>query len=211
MQGVILVAAGAGERFGGPKVFAALEGRPLLEWAALPFYDFPDRVVVIREEDRALVTLKDWKIVPGGARRRDSVRAGLDALDPQTEIVLVHDAARPLVSQALVERVARAARAGGAAVPVVPVRDTIKRVEGDAIVQTLQRSELRVAQTPQGFRVELLRKAHAASDRDASDDALLVEDLGAPVAAVAGDPRNIKVTTPADLAVACALMEAPGR
>lgn len=211
MQGVILVAAGAGERFGGPKVFAALEGRPLLEWAALPFYDFPDRVVVIREEDRALVTLKDWKIVRGGARRRDSVRAGLDALDPQTEIVLVHDAARPLVSQALVERVARAARAGGAAVPVVPVRDTIKRVEGDAIVQTLQRSELRAAQTPQGFRVELLRKAHAASDRDASDDALLVEDLGAPVAAVAGDPRNIKVTTPADLAVACALMEAPGR
>ena len=211
MQGVILLAAGAGARFGGLKVFADLQGRTLLEWAALPFYDFPDRIVVVREEDKALVKLKDWKIVPGGARRRDSVRAGLEALDPKTEIVLVHDAARPLVSQELVERVAGAVRAGGAAVPVVPVSDTIKRVQGNAIVQTLERGELRAAQTPQGFRVELLRRAHAASDRDACDDALLVEDLGAPVAAVAGDPRNIKVTTPADLAVARALVEATGR
>ncbi len=207
--GVVLVAAGAGTRFGGPKAFVELEGRSLLERSAEPFEGFPDRVVVVRDEDRPLIRLPGWRVVAGGARRRDSVKAGLEALAPTTRFVLIHDAARPLASRDLVARVAAAARSGVAVVPALPVTDTIKRVVGARVLSTPDRAELVRVQTPQGFSVALLARALAASDRDASDEAGLVEGLGEEVRILSGEPRNIKVTTPLDLEIARALLRTP--
>jgi 2-C-methyl-D-erythritol 4-phosphate cytidylyltransferase len=206
--GVILVAAGEGRRFGGPKAFVALEGRTLLERAAEPFASFRDRVVVARAEDLARARLPGWKVVAGGPRRRDSVERGLAALDAATEVVLVHDAARPLVPPAVVERVRAAAGRHGAVVPGIPLTDTIKRVRGERVVETLDRSALVAVQTPQGFRVDLLRRALASGGGDFTDDAAIVEGLGEPVVVVPGDPRNLKVTVPEDLPLLGALVRA---
>ncbi|MHC4549763.1 MAG: 2-C-methyl-D-erythritol 4-phosphate cytidylyltransferase [Planctomycetota bacterium] len=204
--GVILVAAGAGRRFGGPKAFLELTGVTLLARSAAAFPDFPDRVVVLRPEDLDRCALAGWTRVAGGARRRDSVAAGLAALRPETGTVLVHDAARPLVPRGVVERVVAAAAAAPAVVPVVPLTDTVKRVADDRVVETPDRATLVAAQTPQAFRVELLRRALAASRADATDEAALVEALETPVVTVPGDPRNIKITVPRDLRVAEALL-----
>ena len=146
--------------------------------------------------------------IPGGARRRDSVAAGLAALPVDAEIVLVHDAARPLATPALCRRVLERLVAGGVdgVVPAIPVRDTLKRVEADWVVGTVDRSGLVAIQTPQGFVLESLRAAHAADDDDASDDALLVERWGGAVAVVPGEETNLKITFPADLAVAEGLL-----
>ncbi len=143
--------------------------------------------------------LSGVRCVPGGERRRDSVAAGLGAVgDP--EIVVVHDAARPLVSPRLIEAVIAAARLHGAATAAVPCVDTVKRVEGGMVVETLPRDALVSVQTPQAFATGLLRRAHAVEpDRDASDDCLLVEWLGAPVAVVPGEIGNRKITHPEDL------------
>jgi 2-C-methyl-D-erythritol 4-phosphate cytidylyltransferase len=206
--GVVVVAAGSGTRFGGSKALARLRGRTLLEWCAAAFADLPDRVVAVRPEDRGRVALEGWTIVEGGARRRDSVANGVAALRPRTRFVMVHDAARPLVSRDVILRVAAAASETGAAVPVVPVADTIKQLAEGLVAGTPDRSALGAAQTPQGFRVALLRKALAASSREVTDDASLVEALGAPVAAVAGDARNLKITAPLDLQIAEAIAEA---
>ena len=201
--GVVLVAAGSGARFGRPKALVGLAGRSLLEWSAAAFEGFADRVVVLRPADLDWFDLPGWKRVPGGARRRDSVAAGLDALDPATTTVLIHDAARPLVTAGVVERVAAALESGaGAVVPGVPVSDTIKRVEGERVIETLERSTLVAVQTPQGFRLDLLRRALARSDADATDEAALVEALGDPVAVVPGDPANLKITREIDLEIA---------
>jgi len=204
--GVVLVAAGAGARFGGPKAWAILGGRTLLRRSADAFAHVPDRVVAVRAEDRGRVDLPGWTVVAGGARRRDSVAAGLAALRPGTGHVLVHDAARPLVSRAVIDRVVAAAAETGAAIPVVAVTDTIKQLAEGRVAGTPERTSLAAAQTPQGFRVALLRKALAAVSRDATDDAALVEATGASVIAVAGDPANVKITTPLDLALAEALL-----
>jgi 2-C-methyl-D-erythritol 4-phosphate cytidylyltransferase len=206
--GVILVAAGEGRRFGGPKAFLDIEGRSLLERAAAPFASFRDRVAVLRREDLPRARLPGWKLVVGGARRRDSVESGLRALDPGTGTVLVHDAARPLASPALVARVLEAAATHPAVVPAVPLVDTVKRVRGDLVVETLDRASLVAVQTPQAFRTDLLRRALAGIPLDATDEAALVEGLGEPVATVAGDPRNLKVTTPEDLDLLRALVRA---
>jgi 2-C-methyl-D-erythritol 4-phosphate cytidylyltransferase len=204
--GVVLVAAGAGRRLGAPKALLELSGRTLVARAAAAFAGFRDRVVVLRPEDLDRVELEGWKKVAGGARRRDSVEHGLRALDPSTGLVLVHDAARPLVGRELVGRVLAAAARARAVVPVVPVVDTVKRVENGRVVATLDRASLVLVQTPQAFETALLRRAFEATSADATDDAALVEALGEPVLAVEGDPRNVKITTPADLAVAEALL-----
>jgi 2-C-methyl-D-erythritol 4-phosphate cytidylyltransferase len=206
--GVILVAAGEGRRFGGPKAFLDLEGATLLERAAAPFAPFRDRVAVLRREDLPRARLPGWKLVAGGARRRDSVESGLSALDARTGTVLVHDAARPLASPALVARILDAAARHAAVVPAVPLADTVKRVRGNRVIETLDRSALVAVQTPQAFRTDLLRRALAAIPGDATDEAALVEGLGEPVATVAGDPRNLKVTTPEDLDILRALLRA---
>ncbi len=143
--------------------------------------------------------------VIGGATRSDSVRAGIAAVDPGTEIVVVHDAARPLASVSSFESVIAAVRGGAdGAVPGVRVADTVKRVEDGRVVETLDRESLVVVQTPQAFAADALRRAHA-SDADATDDAALVEAAGGTVVVVAGDPQNLKVTTERDLAIVAAL------
>jgi len=143
-------------------------------------------------------------VVPGGERRQDSVLLGMkQAPEGFDGVVLVHDAARPLVDVALVEAVAREAAGAGAALPVLPVVDTVKRVRDGLVVETLDRGELGAAQTPQGFRFALLVEAYEAAARDRvtlTDEAMAVERLGAPVRAVPGSPRNRKITTPEDLA-----------
>ncbi len=145
--------------------------------------------------------------MPGGDRRRDSVAAGLAAISDHAGFVLIHDAARPLVTPDLVRAVIDRLLVGDVAgvVPVVPVRDTLKRVAGEFVVETVNRSDLVAVQTPQGFNLEALRAAHAVAGGDATDDASMVEAVGGTIATVDGDPANLKVTYPEDLAVAEAL------
>lgn len=144
-------------------------------------------------------------VVDGGARRSDSVRNGLEAVPAAAEIVVVHDAARPLASPDLFQAVVAAVAAGAdAAVPVLPVVDTLKRVRDDEVVETVDRSDLVAVQTPQAFRAEVLRRAHERG-ADATDDAALVEVSGGTVRVVPGDQRNVKLTTAVDLEVAAAL------
>lgn len=196
----ILVAAGRGDRFGGPKHAVLLRGRPLWDWG---------REALLRGGVGSVVVVGDVPGgLPGGARRRDSVRIGLDALPPDASHVLVHDAARPLASPELVRRVIDRLLTGGvdAVVPVVAVRDTLKRVGDGWVLATVERSDLAGAQTPQGFKVEVLRAAHGADDEDAGDDAALVERLGGSVACVEGEATNLKVTYPGDLALVEALL-----
>lgn len=194
----IVVAAGGGTRFGSPKGGVMLGGRPLWERARDALLEGGvDSAVVVGPGG-----------IPGGRRRRDSVAAGLATLPEGAERVLVHDAARPLATAALTRRVLERLVAGGVdgVVPAVPVRDTLKRVEGDWVVETVERSPLVAIQTPQGFLVESLRAAHAADDQDASDDAVLIERWGGSIAVVPGEEANLKITFPADLAVAEAML-----
>jgi 2-C-methyl-D-erythritol 4-phosphate cytidylyltransferase len=217
---VIIVAAGRGVRMGTgrPKAFVRLAGLTLLERSVGIFIAHPrvGRVVAavpdLGEAARVLGPHTERVVlVRGGASRQDSVRAGLLALPAGAdEIILVHDAARPLVSREIVDSVIAAAGAHGAAVPVIPPADTVKQVAADGVVETtLARDRLRLAQTPQGFRGPLLREAYARAARDAflgTDDAALVERTGHRVRAVDGSQYNIKITTPLDLALAEAIL-----
>lgn len=179
--------------------------------------DVLDVVVVVAPEGAVdevtlLLTelaLPDLRVVTGGAERQDSVRAGLAALPDDVDVVLVHDAARCLTPPAVFVDVVRAVRAGAAAVvPVLPVSDTVKRVSGDVVVETVDRSELVAVQTPQGFATAPLRAAHAAAlgAAPATDDAGMLEALGHTVRTVPGDDRSFKVTRPLDLVLAEALL-----
>ena len=140
--------------------------------------------------------------VPGGDRRQDSVAAGLDKVPDEDGLVLVHDAARPLLTPDVVRRVIARLLVGDVAgvIPAVPVRDTMKRVERERVVETVERSDLLAVQTPQGFDIRTLRAAHAATATiEATDDASMVESIGGSIAVVEGDPMNLKVTYPQDL------------
>ena len=206
----VIVAAGCGARFGAPKQFLVAGGARLVDHAVAAAGAACDEVVVVLPPDRAWDGAPVAAAVTGGATRSDSVRAGLEAVSPRTEIVVVHDAARPLASPELFELVVDTVRAGAdAVVPAVPVADTIKRVRGDRVVETLDRAELVAVQTPQAFRIDRLRAAHAATG-EATDDAALVEADGGSVVIVAGDPRNLKVTTLADLSIVEALLSDRG-
>jgi 2-C-methyl-D-erythritol 4-phosphate cytidylyltransferase len=146
-------------------------------------------------------------IVKGGATRSESVRAGLEAVPSRAEIVVVHDAVRPLATAALFESVVEAVVSGAdAAIPGLPVTDTLKRVSDDLVVATLERSDVVSVQTPQAFKASILRKAHAGSE-DATDDAALVESLGGTVRVVPGERSNLKLTDPVDLRILEALMD----
>ena len=210
----IIVAAGRGERMGAgiPKAFVTVAGAPMLLHSARAFDAAPSvtalSVVVPADRvDEARAILRGLRkpaaVVAGGERRQDSVRRGLDALPAGFDgIVLVHDAARPLVEVALIDAVAAAAAHAGAAIPVLPVTDTIKRIEDGMVRATVDRSALGAAQTPQGFGITLLREAYDAADRDQAlltDEAMAVERLGRPVRAVPGSTRNRKITTAEDL------------
>ena len=218
----LLVAAGAGERLGidRPKAFAVLAGRPLLAesldrldrcpWvdaivvAAPPGWEEP--AILLSEE---LATTKVVSCVTGGATRAESVRAALADVADEALVVLVHDAARPLVDDAVVERVLGPLSEGfDGVVPALPVPDTLKRVEGGSVVATVARDGLLVAQTPQAFLAAALRGAYAGDLSDATDCASLVERAGGRVAVVEGDVRLLKVTTREDLALVEALLAA---
>jgi 2-C-methyl-D-erythritol 4-phosphate cytidylyltransferase len=203
----VIVAAGWGERFGGPKQFAELGGARLVDHAVATAAAACDAVVLVVPD------ASDWRgadvdsLVTGGATRAESVRAGLGAVSLGAEIVVVHDAARPLATAALFDAVVDAVRDGAdGAVPGLAVTDTLKRVDEVRVTSTVDRVGLVAVQTPQAFRADILRDAHA-SGADATDDASLVEELGGTVVVVPGDPRNLKITGPADLMIAAALLE----
>jgi 2-C-methyl-D-erythritol 4-phosphate cytidylyltransferase len=204
--GAVIVAAGRSERMGFDKLWAELQGRSVLAWSVLEIArSQPNHMVIVATLEttgrvEALITELGVvaTVVPGGTRRRDSVMAGLLAL-PSSEWVVVHDAARPLVSAALVSAGLDAAQASGAAVPVLPLADTVKRVDGSRIVETLDRTSLRLVQTPQVFRKSLLVWALSVSDDDVTDEAGLIESLGGIVYTFQGQAENFKLTYPADL------------
>jgi 2-C-methyl-D-erythritol 4-phosphate cytidylyltransferase len=219
----IVPAAGRGERLGpgAPKALRLLGGVPLLVHAvrALSQARLVDVVVVAappgdEAEVRGLLGAyeapTEVTVTTGGATRQESVRRALDSLAPDVDVVLVHDAARPLAPSELVDQVVQAVASGAeAAVPALPVADTIKRVEDGRVVETLRRDGLYAVQTPQGFTRVLLTKAHEAAVIDGfagTDDASLVERLGSTVAVVPGHPEATKVTRPADLAAAEAVL-----
>jgi 2-C-methyl-D-erythritol 4-phosphate cytidylyltransferase len=218
---VLLLAAGRGERLGSdvPKAFVKLLGKTLVERSleTLSGVSLVNRVVpVIPPGGEALwaaLTVSDSGTigdpVAGGAKRQDSVRAGLEALPAGTRWVAVHDAARCLVSAAEVEDVIRAAEATGAAILARPSADTLKIVHDGAIESTPDREACWVAQTPQVFRVDLLREGLEKAEAEGfvgTDDAQLVERLGVSVRVVLGSARNLKITTPDDLRIAEALL-----
>lgn len=219
----ILVAAGRGERMGAdrPKAFLALAGQSLLRRSAVTFdaAQTVDALVAVVPRDALAAASEELAgigklraVVAGGPRRQDSVREGLLQAPPNFDgIVLVHDAARPFVEVSLIDAVARAAKEGGAATPVLGLVDTVKRVRGGRVVETLDREELGAAQTPQGFRFALLLRAYEEASRDGvtlTDESMAVERLGAFVTAVAGAPGNRKMTTPEDLAWAESMLAA---
>lgn len=213
----IIVAAGEGQRFGSAKQFAALRGRPVLDWTLDVFGAHPEVgeiVLVLRDEkDGEKYQARHPKIVAvvrGGRRRQDSVCRGFERVRAEAaEVVLVHDGVRPLVSRDVISRVIREAGRHGAAVPVVPVEDTIKEAAGGKVVRTLDRANLYRVQTPQGFAYAVLEEALRRACGEgfvATDESGLAERIGAEVRVVEGDPRNIKVTTPADLKLAEAFL-----
>jgi 2-C-methyl-D-erythritol 4-phosphate cytidylyltransferase len=211
----LLVAAGAGERLGidRPKAFAPLAGRPLVAesldrldhcpWidaivvAAPPGWEEP--VILLSEE---LATTKVVACVTGGDTRADSVRLALAEVSDEALVVLVHDAARPLLTDDVVERVLRPLSEGfDGVIPVLPIADTVKRVEGGVVAETVSRADLVAAQTPQAFLAPTLRRAYAQELGDATDCSALVARAGGRVSVVAGDPRLLKVTSREDLAL----------
>lgn len=228
----IVVAAGSSSRMGGiDKLERTVAGRPILAWSidAIAAVDDVDRIVVVTAaERREAVARAPWlhakvaDVVVGGGRRHESVAAGLVALvahggapEADGRVVLVHDGARPLASAGLVRAVLDAAREVGAAIPILPVAETVKRVEGGRVVGTVDRSELATAQTPQGVRRGLLRAAFErfppTGEPTWTDEAALLEACRIPVHVVPGEPGNLKVTLPDDLDRVRAALGVPAR
>ena len=221
----IIAAGGRGSRFGGtqPKQLVTLAGVPILKRTVDAFlngYAFDEVIVAVTPE---LATnppsyLDDVIVVEGGARRQDSVANAVRAVAPSSQVIVIHDAARPLVSPLLIERTIAAAIEHGAAIAALQARDTVKRADASRIIRdTLPRDEVFLAQTPQAFRVGVLRDAllrgealaQAGTLTDATDEAMLAEAAGHHVHLVEGDPRNLKITTPDDLDIAERLLGAP--
>lgn len=213
----IVPAAGSGQRLGGgtPKAFRLLAGTTMLRRSAEVVAGCVDSVIVAvpaRWYDAAIVDLADTgcpvTVVVGGSTRQESVLAALAVLPPSVEIVLVHDAARPLMPSAVGVAVVAAVRAGApAVVPALSVTDTLKTVNTSGrVTGTVDRAGLVAVQTPQGFSREVLMRAHRAASSTATDDAALVEALGIPVHTIPGDPAGFKITTPCDVVMAEALL-----
>ena len=228
---VIVVAAGASRRMDGiDKMLVPIGGRPMLAWTldALAASPVIERMVVVASAGNlAEISAAPWlpervtRVVVGGDRRQTSVAAGVEALGlvhgenaaAADRVVLVHDGARPLVSAALIESVARSVTLHGAAIPVVPVAETVKRVADQIVAETVDRSDLVTAQTPQGVRAGLLAHAYGRYPPDDpetwTDEAALLEACRIPVHVVPGDPSNLKVTQPADLRRVEAMLATP--
>ena len=218
--GAVIVAAGTASRMGGiDKVMAELDGEPMILRTVRTFQnsDAIKEIVVVTREDLILPIMrlcagldKVKAVVCGGKSRQESVQLGLNALSSKVKLVAVQDGARPLITDAVIDRTVRAAHSYGAAAPAVPVKDTIKTVKGSVVKDTPDRATLQAVQTPQVFDFDLLRgalKKAAADGAAVTDDCSAVERLGMSVKIVEGDERNIKVTTPMDLKIAALLLE----
>lgn len=222
MNSAVIVAAGLGTRFGSarPKQFLEINGRPMIFYTLERFERCAavDEIILVLSAGeienfeklaagRSLKKLK--KIVAGGRTRAESVFNGLQAVDEQSGTVAVHDGARPLVAPEEIAAALEKAHETGAACLVAKVTDTIKRVAGDRILETVDREHLRRALTPQCFKTELLRRAFENADLNESvtDECFLVEKLGVPISFVEGSPLNIKITTPEDFTVAEMLLK----
>lgn len=219
----IIVAAGSGTRMGGiDKLFADVGGMPLLARTLAAFEDCPsvDQIILVASEsnlDRCWKLVRSYgfkkvtELVPGGARRQDSVERGLDQVK-DSMWVLIHDGVRPFIDDTLIASGIEAAREYGASVAAVPVKDTIKVVNADHVVRNTPRREtLWAAQTPQVFRVDVIRAAYRDAFGDVTDDAMLLERLGQPVKVYLGSYENIKITTPEDLDMAECILKRRGR
>ena len=214
----IIVAAGEGRRFGFSKQFALLGGKPVLD-RCLEIFEAHKKVaaivLVLKDVGLKKEYLKRYRkivaVAKGGKKRQDSVLSGFRQVDPEkAEIVLVHDGVRSFVSEDLIDRVIEATRKAGAAVPAIPVEDTIKLVEGDEVSRTLAREQLVKVQTPQGFSYPILKAALDKAKEEnfyGTDEASLAERIEKKVVVVQGDPKNIKITTPEDLKIAEAFLE----
>lgn len=208
----VVVAAGSGSRAGGPKQWRELAGKPVVRWSVEALLEAGAEAIALvipagdeAEAQRALAGLPRWFAVPGGAERAHSVRNGLEALAGQApERVLVHDAARPFLTRKVVNDLVDALERAEAALPVLPVSDTLKRAKDGTVTATVPRDELYRAQTPQAFRYKALVEAHAAwsGDDALTDDALAIERTGGRVVLTAGDPRLTKLTYPEDFEMA---------
>ena len=218
--GAVIVAAGNASRMGGiDKVMAPLFGEPMIKRTVRTFQqcDAVSEIVIVTRED--LITSisqlcagydKVTAVVKGGSSRQESVELGLNTLSNKVKLAAIHDGARPLVTFEVIDRSIRAANTYGAAAPAIPVKDTIKTVEGGLVLTTPDRSKLRAVQTPQVFDIDLLKGALAKAKQDkaeVTDDCSAVERMGMKVKIVEGDERNIKVTTPMDLKIAEMLLE----
>jgi len=223
MVSVVFPAAGQAHRMqvGLNKVFLTLAGKPMLLRTLLTFSKVPDvgeLIIAVGADEVEPVTsllgcvkgLAPWRVVEGGTERQDSIRNGLALVSEEADIVLVHDAARPLIRRDTIEELIRIVRAKGAAIIAVPEKNTIKiAAEDGTVAATPPRSSLWQVQTPQGFRKDILMEANRKADEDGflgTDDASLVERLGVPVRIVRGEYSNIKVTTPEDMVVAEAIL-----
>ena len=218
--GAVIVAAGTASRMGGiDKVMAPLGGEPMVLRTVRTFQncDAISEIVVVTRAD-LLETLMEQcaqfskirAVVVGGADRPASVQAGLNALSEKVRLAAIHDGARPLVTEEVIDRTVRAAHSYGAAAPAVPVKDTIKVVKGGVVRETPDRATLQAVQTPQVFDIDLLRgalKKAIATGTMITDDCSAVENMGMSVKIVEGDERNLKVTTPMDLQIARVLLE----
>jgi 2-C-methyl-D-erythritol 4-phosphate cytidylyltransferase len=223
---VVLPAAGRSTRFGDPrqkKIYAELDGRAVWQRAVEPFVnrdDVTEVIVAIAPEDgelferrfRSFVAFLNIKVIEGGAERHDTIARALEVVDPSCDFVAVHDAARPCLTSDLIDAVFAAAREHGAALPGLPIGDTIKRVGPDGTtLETVSRAGLYAVQTPQAFRREVLIKAYANRARVAvpiTDDAQLVEAIGQTCRVVEGSPFNLKITAASDLRLAAAILQA---
>ena len=218
--GVVIVAAGSATRMGGiDKVMATLGGEPMIARTVQAFQncDAISEIVIVTREDLILPITglckdmpKVTAVVAGGKSRQESVHLGLNALSDKVKLAAVHDGARPLITWQVIDRVVRAANTYGAAAPAIPVKDTIKVVEGRVVKNTPDRASLFAVQTPQVFDFDLLRGALRKAELDGAavtDDCSAVERMGMAVKIVEGDERNLKVTTPMDLKIAELLLE----
>lgn len=220
--GAVVVAAGSARRMGGvDKIMADLNGKPLFLHSVetLERCDAISEIVLVTRQDlilpmnticRSAGLTKVTAVIAGGETRQASVMQGLSCLAGRVKLAAIHDAARPLVSEALIDRTVRAAQSFSAAAPAIPVKDTIKTAKGGVVQKTPDRSTLFAVQTPQAFDFDLIRGAlgkAAAENAAVTDDCSAVERLGVPVKLVEGEERNFKVTTPMDLALARMLLQ----
>ena len=218
--GAVIVAAGSASRMGGiDKVMAPLHGKPMIVHTARAFQNCEaiKEIVIVTREDLIAPIMelcqgfdKVKSVVLGGSSRQESVGNGLSMLSEEMELAAIQDGARPLITDAVIDRVVRAANSYAAAIPAIPVKDTVKICGGGLVESTPDRSTLRAVQTPQVFDIDLLRTALSNAEEknlSVTDDCSAVEQLGMKVKVVEGDEFNLKVTTPIDLRIAEMLME----